>query len=348
MMPNASRWKTGADVVESIAGRVTSWLDRVPGYRGYRSKEDRRDADRAIRDRVAADLTARAERVGAVARGLATKRRLGDIGPVDELSRTIEHLANRVRTASYGYGGLFSNRDIDEAALDQLRRFDESLLESTAGLDPAVSDLENALTADGDLASAAARAKERVTLLHRRLDLRDRVVETGEPVDQASIAEVLALPTKPPAAAYEIGYRDAVAIMGDNFIVDARVDVLAGERSFRLFRMEAGDPERWLLVPLDETRGYALLSTVNEPSQSTENPLIDGVRFATIDSGGGEGELATSDRASGRRSVEFTLLRGAEDPSKRAVILDWPGERHVYAGTEVHPDDVEVFGSAGT
>lgn len=347
-MPNASGWKTGANGAESIAGRVTDWLDRVPGYRGYRSKEDRRDADRAIRDRVAADLTARAERVGAVARELANARRLGEIGPVDELNRTVQHLADRVRTASYGYGGLFSNRDIDEAALDQLRRFDESLLESTAGLDPAVADLENALTAGGDLASAAARAKEQATLLHRRLDLRDRVVETGAPVDQASVAEVLAPPAEPPAAAYEIGYRDAVAILGDNFIVDARVDVAAGERSFRLFRVDAGEPERWLFVPLDETRGYALLSTVNGPNQLPERPLIDGVRYATIDSGDGEGELATSNRASGGRSVEFTLLRGADDPSHRAVILDWPGERQVYAGTEVHPDDVEVFGSAAT
>jgi hypothetical protein len=73
---------------------------------------------------------------------------------------------------------------------------------------------------------------------------------------------------------------------------------------------------------------------------------IDGVRYTKDAAGAGTGEQATADRASGRRPVSFTIFRGADDPSKRAILLDWQGEKQVYAGAEVHPADVEVFGPA--
>ena len=58
-------------------GRTASrFLDKIPGYSGYRDKENRRDADRAVRDRLTADLLARAERVERVAGQLADQRRI--------------------------------------------------------------------------------------------------------------------------------------------------------------------------------------------------------------------------------------------------------------------------------
>src|SRR5262245_52902806 len=93
-------WKTGSGGNAGPVAKAQGWLDRVPGYRGYRAKEDRRDADRRVRDRIAADLDGRAERVEAVARTLANQRRIAEIGPVDELAKSIRHLIDRVRTAS--------------------------------------------------------------------------------------------------------------------------------------------------------------------------------------------------------------------------------------------------------
>ncbi len=57
-------------------GRIAGLLDSVPGYRGYRNKEDRRDADRRVRERVAAAFAAQADRVERVGRDLANQRRL--------------------------------------------------------------------------------------------------------------------------------------------------------------------------------------------------------------------------------------------------------------------------------
>jgi hypothetical protein len=341
-------WKTGGDGESGPVARAQGWLERVPGYRGYRDKEDRRDADRRVRDRIAADLDARAERAEAVARALANQRRLAEIGPVDELARSIRHLIDRVRTASYGYGGLFSDRSIDERALDQLRLFDESLLAGVASVDESLSALEAAQTEGSDLAGPAATAASRVKVLHDRLDLRGQVIESGQAAPQASVDAVLAgdQPSAPPPA-FDLAYRDAISILGDNFIVDARIDVAAGDDSLRLFRVKSSEPERWLLVPRRTGQELALLDKASGAAPA-DPTTINGSGFTGSNSGRGDGELSTAERASGRRPVAFEVLRGTGESMQRALVLDWEGERQLFVGSVVDPADVEIFGSGAT
>jgi hypothetical protein len=337
-------WKTSGPSSAGPVDRARGWLDRVPGYRGYREKEDRRDADRRVRDQIAADLTARAERVEGVARSLANQRRLAEIAPVDELARSIRHLIDRIRTASYGYGGLFSDRDVDEAAIDQLNRFDESLLAGVATMDPTIAALEQALAGSGDLTGPAAAATGRVRSLHDRLDLRGQVIETGRPAPRERVAAVLAAEqVETPPNAYNLAPRDAIAVMGDNFIVDARIDVVADNDGFRLFRVGGGEPERWLFVPRASDGEFALFEKYGD-APPAERPVVDGVALAETKRGRGDGELASGERASGRRAVTFSLFTSASDNAKRALLLDWSGERQLFAGSVVHPDDVDIFG----
>jgi len=126
-------------------------LDRVPGYRGYRLKEERRDADRRVRSAVADAYAGELARVERIGRDLANARRLGEISAVERASQAIRHYIDRVRTASAGYGGLFGDRDIDGVALDQLRLFDEGLLFGADELRPSIDDLEAAASLDSHL-----------------------------------------------------------------------------------------------------------------------------------------------------------------------------------------------------
>src|SRR4051794_39696234 len=93
--------------------KTSSILTSIPGYSGYRDKEQRRDADKAVRDRIVAELQTRAHRVGQIATALANARRITEVGPVNDLQNQIRTVSDRVNTASYGYGGLFGPRDID-------------------------------------------------------------------------------------------------------------------------------------------------------------------------------------------------------------------------------------------
>lgn len=327
--------------------RLGSLLDRVPGYRGYRSKEDRRDADKRVRAHAATAFGQLADRVESVGRDLADQRRLAEIAPVDDLTRAIRHLADRVRTATYGYGGLFGDREVDATALDQLRLFDEGLLAGASELERPVADLEAAHSTKGDLATAARAGTEVVRRLEARLDLRGQVVETGKPAPEESVLRVLGPGTSadaPPSShrAYDLKLGDALAILGDDFLVDASIAVSGGRDDLRLFRLGGGAAEEWLFVPQRAEHGLARLSPVAPPPPG--QTTIASTAYADHAAGSGDGQVSGTGGASDVRPVRYQILRGADDTKTRALILDWNGERQAFAGAEVHPNDVEVFG----
>lgn len=336
------------NLADDMERRLGALLDRIPGYRGYRSKEDRRDADKRVREHAAAAYAQRAERVERIGAALANQRRLNEIAPVDDLAREIRHLADRVRSATYGYGGLFGDRDIDAAALDQLRLFDEGLLAGAAELDGPVTALDTTQSESGDLAAAARAGLAVVRRLQARFDLRREVVETGKPAPEESVLR--ALGPGPDLAgkshrAYELRIGDALAILGDDFIVDGLIAVSgSGGDDFRLFRLggAASGGAEWLFVARRPAQGLARLQSADPPPTGRTDLAGGATRVEA--SGSGEGEVSGSGGGSGLRPLRYHMLDGGEDGATRGLILDWEGERQAFVGPDVHPNDVEVFG----
>lgn len=334
-----------ANFGDKIERRVGGLLDRIPGYRGYRSKEDRRDVDRRVREHLVAAYDGQAARVERVARDLSNQRRLGDVGPVDEFARTLRHFIDRVRSATYGYGGLMGDRDVDAAALDQLRQFDEGLLSGVDELAAPIQSLEAALATKGDLAAPAAAGTAVVRALLARFDLRGEVVETGKAAPTESVLRVLQagpVDAAPPAFGLELG--DALAILGDDYLVDSRIAIDGDPMSLRLFRLTGGGAERWLAVAARSEQGMALTTPVTPAPPPGTETAIAGATFRSEATGSGDGEVVGVGGSSGFRPVRFSLLVGADDPAARAVVLDWGTERQAYAGQSVDPRDVEIFG----
>lgn len=333
----------------SATGRISGLLGSVPGYRGYRTKEERRDADKRVRERVAAAFAAQADRVERVARDLANRRRLKDVGPVNEFAQSIRHLVDRIATATYGYGGLFGNRNVDETALDQLRLFDEALMSGVNDLEAPIAALEQAVAANGDLTAPARDGETATKRILAHLDLRNEVIETGRPAPQEKIEDILS-PKPPdqegPPPAFNLNVGDAISILGDNFVVDGRIDVKAGGQSLRLHRISTS-PERWLAVPGDRDHRFALLDASDQPFTPGAESAIGGEAYTVDWSAAGTGEATGKGGSTGQRAATVTVLTGTTNPASRAVVVDWGNERQVLVGKEVHPDDVEIFGAPG-
>lgn len=325
---------------EVLEQKIREALDRVPGYRGYRLKEERRDADRRVRAAVAdayAIELARLERIG---RDLANARRLGEIVAVERASQAIRHYIDRVRSVTPGYGGLFGDRDIDGVALDQLRLFDESLLVGVDELQPAIDRLESALATGTPLGPAADDAANTIESQLVRLDRRNEVIDTGKALsgDRAlavlqPIAEVI------PPDVYSAQPGDAISILGDDHLVDARIDIDGRPQSFRLFRI-APEPEEWLMVGRAPGSPMVRMKPVEAPKMGT---AIPGTSLRQVTAGAGDGEVIGERGSSGLRAVRYALLEDADDPDGFGLILDWDGERQAFAGRATEPLDVEVF-----
>src|SRR5436190_729235 len=90
-----------------------------------------------------------------------------------------------------GYRDKEERRDADEAALDQLRLFDEALMSGVTDLEGPVAALEQALAANTDLATPSRDGVTATRKILSHLDLRNEVIETGRPAPKEKIQDIL-------------------------------------------------------------------------------------------------------------------------------------------------------------
>lgn len=105
-------------------------MNALPGFRGYREKELRRDADRLLRDHLAGRLDRAKKSLDAIA-DAATRPggALGAINDVETARKRLDRVANRIRYADRGYAPLFAAVKVDEAALARVYAFDVALID---------------------------------------------------------------------------------------------------------------------------------------------------------------------------------------------------------------------------
>jgi hypothetical protein len=104
-------------------------MNLLPGFRGYREKELRRDADRILRESLAGRLDALKKGLDEAAAGATRSGALASINDIETARKRLDRVANRIRYADRGYAPLFAAVKVDEAALARVYAFDVALLE---------------------------------------------------------------------------------------------------------------------------------------------------------------------------------------------------------------------------
>jgi hypothetical protein len=146
--------------------------DKIPGYNGYVDRERRRDIDKLHREHLADRLRAIKTPLTDVMRDLSSTGRLFEVGPIDRTIKKIDRIENRVRFASYGYGGFFDVVKIEEPQLQAIYQFDLSLVERVEDLEAKTRELKNRAGSAGDLKAAATEVESLVDEIDRTFNSR--------------------------------------------------------------------------------------------------------------------------------------------------------------------------------
>src|SRR5690349_4200306 len=93
---------------------------KIPGFQGYYNKEMRRDADKLLRDHLAGQLAQQRDRLSQIQSNLVQAKAFETVGQLDRAMSKLQTLIDRIRTATYGYAGLFDAAKVDEQALDRI------------------------------------------------------------------------------------------------------------------------------------------------------------------------------------------------------------------------------------
>ena len=128
--------------IEDQRGKIKELLLKVPGFKGYIEIEDRRTADKLLRDAVADSYQEQLDRLTAVQTEFVDR---GDLSYVDDLEAVVVKLRtfiDRISHATYGYSSFFSAIKIDAEKLDKIYDYDQALLNGIDGLSAALESLE--------------------------------------------------------------------------------------------------------------------------------------------------------------------------------------------------------------
>ena len=148
--------------VQSSQNKFEELVSRIPGYAGYKRKEQRREADKLLRLYVARQYEEQLHRLDEAEGMLASQ---GDFKVILSLERAVmklQLLIDRIKTASYGYAGLLDAIKVDEEVLDKLYDFDHAMLD---GVEQISGLLDQLLEASEGKEDSSATASALVTAL---------------------------------------------------------------------------------------------------------------------------------------------------------------------------------------
>jgi hypothetical protein len=150
----------------------------LPGFRGYKEKELRRESDKLIRNHLALKLQKDKDNVRSISQKIADKRYLDLLVDIDRLVAKMDRITEKVNHASYGYSGFFDTVKIKEDNLDRMIAFDNQLLDSINTLTDSIDALKAQLLS-GDYTNLKDKIQgvaDKFELLEDVFDKRQEVI----------------------------------------------------------------------------------------------------------------------------------------------------------------------------
>ena len=148
-----------ADLRETVYDHLSgfeSLVAKIPGYKGYKEKEMRREADALLRQHVAAQYGEQLRRAEDVASQMLTGSGMAQLAELGKGNTRLQTLIDKIKTAGQGYAGLFDAIKVKEDELDKLYEFDNQMMANVEGVAAAIAGIQAAL--DGGDANAIAPA----------------------------------------------------------------------------------------------------------------------------------------------------------------------------------------------
>ncbi|MBN1233339.1 MAG: hypothetical protein JXA60_08310 [Candidatus Coatesbacteria bacterium] len=119
------------DKLRDIVNKIT---DFIPGYKGYKDKEELRDTDKQLRDFIGVQFSIVKTSFDKWTKDAANAGDLGILKNLGNTAKILEKITDGIRYAPRGYAGLFDKNAVEEEELEKLHQYDLSILEQVMQL----------------------------------------------------------------------------------------------------------------------------------------------------------------------------------------------------------------------
>jgi hypothetical protein len=128
---------------------LQSLLAKLPGFKGYTERANRREADKMIRETLADRFEEQWKRISQVQRDMISQGGLEGISELESSSIKLRQYIDRTRRASYGYAGFFDAIKINEEELNTVYEFDLAMFAQVDEVSRAIDNVEASIGTDG-------------------------------------------------------------------------------------------------------------------------------------------------------------------------------------------------------
>lgn len=152
--------------MSDIYGKVTSdqdflkkILSKVPGFKGYIERSNRRASDKLLREYIADQFHQLEQRISTLQSEVISQGNLEMIDDLESAAIKIRQFTDRIRRATYGYSSLFEAVKTNEEELSKLYAYDLAMLDMTDEIQRAIDNVEASIGTEGLPASIRHLAK---------------------------------------------------------------------------------------------------------------------------------------------------------------------------------------------
>lgn len=164
------------DRISRDRGALERLIGKIPGYRGYKEKEMRREADQLLREALTRDFAAQLDRITPVQNRVLDTLGLTWMSDFGAVKTALQTLIDRIRFAPQGYAGFFDAIRVKEDDLDALEAFDLQLVDQLPRLSAAIDALNAAASDPAALKKALSDLAEVIQSISQLFAQRSKVI----------------------------------------------------------------------------------------------------------------------------------------------------------------------------
>lgn len=146
-------------------------MSYVPGFKGYIDRQNRRDADKLLRDTVARRFEEQWKRASQLQSDMVSNGMIAYVDDMEKAAIQLRTFIDKISTAPRGYSGLFDAVKINEKELESIYQFDAAFFDLADQVGHGLDNVEASL---GDEAALPAAIRNVISLARMAVETYNR------------------------------------------------------------------------------------------------------------------------------------------------------------------------------
>lgn len=163
-----------SDFFEKVSSQIDPFkklVSYIPGFSGYVERQNRRDADKLLRETVARRFEEQWTRASNLQAEMVSNGQLSFVDDMEKASLALRTFIDKISTAARGYSGMFDAVKINEKELEAIYQFDAAFFDLA---DQVKSALDNVEASMGDETALPAAVRNITTLARLAVETFER------------------------------------------------------------------------------------------------------------------------------------------------------------------------------